>query len=223
MGLVFAGRVQVNGQCVREPGTPVDPVRDRVAFDGEPVHPPARWHYYAFHKPRGVVVTASDELGRSGLGPYVRRIDVPVFPVGRLDRNSEGLLLLTNHGELAHRLLHPRHQVEKLYQVRVTPRPRPWQLGRMRAGLPIGAGEHSAPLQVRIRRTLRGGAVLRMVLREGKKREVRRICRAVGLQVLRLQRLGFAGVRLGDLPPGAVRPLRAEELDELARCTGLEL
>lgn len=223
MELVFAGRVVVNGRRVEDPGTLVTSGRDRVELDGEAVRPPAQWVYYAFHKPRGVVVSEADELGREGLGPFLRRIHVPVFPVGRLDRTSEGLLLLTNHGELANRLLHPRFEVEKLYQVRVVPRPNPAQLARMAGGVPIGASEHSAPAQVRVKRSSRRGAVLRVVLHEGKKREVRRICRAVGLRVVRLQRLAFAGVRLGELPAGAIRPLLPPEIQELARRTGLEL
>lgn len=223
MELVFAGRVRLNGRTATDPGMSVVGGRDRIEVDGEAIRPPAQWVYYAFHKPRGVVVTVNDELGRAGLGPYLRRVRVPVFAVGRLDRNSEGLLLLTNHGELAQRLLHPRFQVEKLYQVRVAPRPQPGQLARMGGGVPLGSGEQSGPAEVRVKRTSRGGAVLRIVLHEGKKREVRRMCRAVGLRVLRLQRLGFGGVRLGAMPAGEIRPLAPEELAELARRTGLEL
>ncbi len=223
MELVFAGRVRLNGSPAVDPGVLVWGDRDRIEVDGELIRPPARYVYYAFHKPRGVVVTTSDELGRAGLGPYLRRIRVPVFAVGRLDRSSEGLLLLTNHGELAQRLLHPRYQVEKVYQVRVVPRPQPGQLARMSAGVVLSGDEQSGPAQVRVRRTSRGGAVLRMVLHEGKKREVRRICRAVGLRVVRLQRLSFGGVRLGEMPAGEIRPLAPGEVSELARLTGLEL
>ena len=223
MDLVFAGRVRLNGRPATDPGVVVTGGRVRIEVDGEPVRAPAQWVYYAFHKPRGVVATAADELGRAGLVPYLRRIRVPVFAVGRLDRNSEGLLLLTNHGELAQRLLHPRYRVEKLYQVRVAPRPRPGQLARMGGGVPLGADEQSGPVQVRVKRSTRGGAVLRIVLQEGKKREVRRICRAVGLRVMRLQRLSFGGVRLGDMPAGEIRALSPEEVADLARRTGLEL
>ncbi len=223
MTLVFEGRVEVNGEPARDPGMHVACGRDEVRLDGEPVRPPTRWAYFAFHKPRGVVVTAADELGRSGLAPYLQRLPVAVFPVGRLDRNSEGLLLLTNHGELAQRLLHPRFQVEKVYQVRVMPRPHPGQLARMASGVEIGPREVSAPAVVRIRRTSRRAAVLRMTLHEGKKREVRRICRAVGLRVLRLQRLSFAGVQLEQLPPGEIRALTPAETAELGRRTHLEL
>lgn len=223
MDAVFASRVQVNGELVRDPGREIVCGSDHVEFDGEPVRVPAQWVHYVFYKPRGVVVSSRDELGREGLEPFLRRIRERVFPIGRLDRTSEGLLLLTNHGELGHRLLHPRFQIEKVYQVSVVPRPKPWQLAQMTQGVAIGRGEHSAPILVRVRRASKRGAVLRMTLHEGKKREVRRICRAVGLRVARLRRIGFAGIRLEDLVPGGHRPLSQEEIDCLGSLTGLEL
>jgi len=223
MAIVFASRVRVNGRCVDDPGHPVRVGEDRVELDGGRVSPPREWIFLAFHKPRGVVVTARDELGREGLAPYLRKVRERVFPVGRLDRASEGLLLLTNHGDLNHALLHPRRQVEKVYLVNVTPRPRPAQLERLAGGVPIGRGEWSGPAEVRLRRASRRGAVLRLTLREGKKREIRRMCRTVGLRVSRLRRVSFAGIRLGSLPAGALRPLEAEELAGLEALTGLAL
>jgi pseudouridine synthase len=223
MGLISAGRVEVNGAVTRDPGHAVRGAQDQVLLDGEAVRPPRRWVHFAFHKPRGVVVSARDELGRTGLSSYLQRIRQRVFAVGRLDRSSEGLLLLTNHGELGHRLLHPSYGIEKMYLVNVAPRPRPWQLARMGEGVPIGLGEVSAAATVRVRRASRRGAVLRFTLTEGKKREVRRICRAVGLRVLRLRRISFAGIRLVGLGPGQHRPLAAAEIAHLETLTGLEL
>lgn len=223
MELVFGERVSVNAQLAHDPGMEIHCGEDRVTLDGEWVRPPQHWVVYAFHKPRGVVVSMSDELGREGLRPYLRRIREAVFPVGRLDSNSEGILLLTNHGELGHALLHPRFHVEKVYQVSVVPRPHRGQLGRMMAGVDIGRGEWGAPAMVRVKRANRGGAVLRMTMLEGKKREVRRICRAVGLKVTRLRRLSFAGIPLGELAPGAHRDLSRSELAALTELTGLEL
>ncbi|MFH1145209.1 MAG: pseudouridine synthase [Candidatus Eisenbacteria bacterium] len=223
MAIVFSGRVTINGEVVLDPGRRVEGAADRVAVDGERVQPPRKWYYLAFHKPRGVLVTAHDELGRPSIDTYFRKIPDRVFPVGRLDRASEGLLLVTNHGELADALLHPSRGVEKVYRVRVRPRPQPAQLARIEQGVPIGAGETSAPGRVHIKRAGRGGALLTLTITEGKKREVRRICRTVGLQVQRLKRVAFAGIRLGLLPPGALRPLTGEELDHLRRLTGLPL
>jgi pseudouridine synthase len=221
--LVLAGRVQVNGREAREPGQPVQVAQDSVEVDGERVRPPRRWLYLAFHKPRGLLVTSRDELGRPALGGLLRSARERVFPVGRLDRSSEGLLLLTNHGELAHALLHPRFGIERVYRVTVAPRPRPGQLARMAEGVPIGGGERSGPAEIRVRRVGAGTATLTMLLREGKKREVRRICRWAGLTVLRLRRVQFAGVRLGDLPAGQSRRLTPEELEHLEDLTGLRL
>lgn len=223
MELVFSARVSVNGQLATDPGMEVRCGKDRVTLDGELVQPPQQWVVYAFHKPRGVVVSLDDELGREGLRPFLKRIREAVVPVGRLDRNSEGLLLLTNHGELGHRLLHPRYEVEKVYQVSVTPRPHRGQLERMLAGIEIARGEWGRPAAVRVKRVSRGGAVLRMTMLEGKKREVRRICRATGLRVTRLRRLSFAGILLGDLAPGAHRALTPAERAALGELTGLEL
>ncbi len=221
MDLIQTGRVSLNGAVTREPGVAVRPGEDEVRLDGESVLPPAVMAYYAFHKPRGVVVSMEDELGREGLQPYLRRLPERVFAVGRLDRNSEGLLLLTNDGELGNRLLHPRYGVEKVYQVSVTPRPRPGQLRLLADGVQIGPQEKTAPAEVRIRRARAKGAVLRMTLTEGKKREVRRMCRAVGLRVQRLKRIAFAGVTLAGLPAGKMRRLTSEEITELRRRTEL--
>lgn len=223
MALVFGGRVCLNGQPVADPGTPVRAGQDRVEIDGEAIWPPRRWLYFAYHKPRGIIVTRRDEQGRVALDAVLQRIGRHVFAIGRLDRASEGLLLLTNHGDLAQALLHPRFAVEKVYRVRVTPRPSATQLARLAAGVPLGHGEQGAAVRVRLKRSSRKAGVLTMVLREGKKREIRRMCRAVGLHVRRLRRLSFAGIRLADLSPGAVRPLTTEEVAHLAELTGLVL
>ncbi|MBD3235627.1 MAG: pseudouridine synthase [Candidatus Eisenbacteria bacterium] len=222
MQLVSSGRVRCNGRMVADPGTPVRVGRDRVEVDGEWVRPPRRWAYFAYHKPRGVIVTHRDEQGRQALDAVLRRLRPRLFAVGRLDRASEGLLLLTNHGALAQALLHPRHGVEKVYRVRVTPRPSAAQLARLSAGV-THRGERLQPSGVRLKRSSRTAAVLTIVMQEGKKREIRRMCRSVGLQVRRLRRLSFAGIHLGDLPPGAVRPLTTEERAHLAALTGLAL
>lgn len=223
MALVFSGRVAVNGQIVRDPGTEIRSGIDSVLLDGDPVVAPRRWLFYAFHKPRGVIVTARDEHGRAALDTYLRRLPERVFAIGRLDRASEGLLLLTNHGELAQALLHPRFGIEKTYRVRVAPRPRIGQILRLREGVPLGGGEHSAPARVHVKRASGGGATLSIILREGRKREVRRMCAAVGLRVLRLRRIAFAGIQLGDLPAGGLRPLSRAEIAELSNLTGIDL
>ena len=223
MELVFAGRVTVNGRTAEEPGSIVHAGIDAVEVDGERVRPPRRWVHLAFHKPRGLLVTAQDEYGRPAIGRVLHGVRERVFPVGRLDRSSEGLLLLTNHGDLAHALLHPSFGVERIYRVTVSPRPRPAQLARMAAGVALGRGERSGPIGVQVKRAAAGSAVLSLLLREGKKREVRRICRVVGLRVLRLRRIQFAGIRLGELPAGEMRALTPPEIRALEELTGLAL
>jgi len=223
MEVVFAGRVTVNGEPAADPGLKIVSGRDLVEVDGERVDPPKRRHYLAFHKPRGVLVTARDELGRPSTDAFFRRVPDRVFPVGRLDKASEGLLLVTNDGDLADALLHPSKGIERTYRVRVTPRPRPEQLARLAQGVAIGGGQTSGPARVHVKRAAQGGALLTLTITEGKKREVRRMCRAVGLRVLRLRRVSFAGIHLDDLPPGAYRRLTREELDHLRRLTGLPL
>lgn len=225
MVLVQEGRITINGELITEPGFEVKTGTDVVRYDGERVRPPRNWVYYAFHKPRGVIVSAQDELGREGIETYLKRIKEHVNPVGRLDRASEGLLLLTNHGELANCLLHPRYQIEKTYHVTVSPPPRHWQLAQMANGIQIGYGEVSGPAEVRVKRGGRHAkaVVLSITLWEGKKREIRRICRAVNLRVIKLRRMRFAGIRLTGLPAGQIRPLREEEVAHLSELTGLKL
>ncbi len=225
MTLVQEGRITVNSVLITEPGYEVVTGADVVRFDGERIRPPQKWVYFAFHKPRGVLVTTDDELGREGITQYLKRIKEHVNPIGRLDRASEGLLLLTNHGELANRLLHPRYEIEKTYHVTVSPNPRQWQLAKMSGGLQIGYGEMSGPADVRIKRGGRRAkaVVISMTLWEGKKREIRRICRAVNLRVLKLRRVRFAGIKVTGLPAGQIRPLREEEVAHLAELTGLKL
>jgi len=223
MEYVFAGRVSVEGEVEHDPGRKVRVGHERVEVDGERVLPPRKWVYFAFYKPPGVLVTAHDELGREGIQAFFRRVPQRVFPIGRLDRASEGLLLVTNHGELADALLHPSGGIEKIYRVKVSPRPQPSQLARMQEGVPLGQGEHSAPARVRVKRAGRAAALLTLTLTEGKKREVRRICKAVGLQVLKLKRVAFAGIQLGEAAPGTLRKLSRAEVDHLQRLTGVRL
>ncbi len=218
--LVRTGRVEVNGRVVTEPGYEVVCGKDEVRLDGERLRPPDRWYFYAYNKPRGVLVTLEDPQGRESVAAVLAKLPPGVFPVGRLDRASEGLLLFTNEGDLASKLLHPSSGVERTYYVHVVPRPRPAQLALLRVGVELGRGERTLPAKVHVKKAGRGGVVLRMTLFEGKKREIRRMCRAVGLRVIRLRRISFCGVQLGNLPPGRFRPLTSQEIAELRRAVG---
>ncbi|HWP28755.1 MAG TPA: pseudouridine synthase [Chloroflexota bacterium] len=207
--LIAEGRVAVNGVVVRTLGARVDPGRDVVTVDGRRVTVPSQKVYYVVHKPAGVVSTARDERGRPtvlDLVPADRRL----FPVGRLDADSEGLLLLTDDGALAYRLTHPRYGVEKEYHVLVRGRPTPAALERLRTGIELEEGR-TAPAQVGVLRRAGGHTWLRIVLRQGWKRQIRRMLAAVGYPVERLVRVRIGGLELDDLPPGAARRLTAAE------------
>lgn len=218
--LILAGRVQVNGQRVTQLGTKVQPERDEVQVDGRAVRPAAARVYVLLHKPAGVVTTASDPQGRQtavDLLPSSLR-DERVFPVGRLDLESEGLLLLTNDGAFALRLTHPRYEQEKEYHALVRGRPTAEALEPLRRGLLLpGETRPTAPAEARLLRTApQGTSWLSITLHEGRKRQVRRMLAAVGHPVLRLIRVRVGALRLGDLPPGQWRLLSAAEVEKLA-------
>jgi 23S rRNA pseudouridine2605 synthase len=217
--LIRQGRVRV-GRRVATLGDRVDPARDRITVDGVPVatHPELR--YFAFNKPAGVTTTLRDRHASRTVQEYLPT-GPPVVPVGRLDRDSEGLLLLTNDGTLGHRLQHPRYGVEKEYLVEVKGDARQAALRRLEDGILLADGP------ARARRTAvvqRGGgrSAVSIVMLEGRKREVRRMFEAIGHPVTRLVRVRLGPIRLGRLSPGRVRSLARTEVDALYRLTGLD-
>lgn len=191
----------------------VDPARDRVAVDGEAASLP-KLVAFIVHKPPGVLVTREDPHGRSTIFDLVDGAASGLFPVGRLDRDSEGLLLLTNDGDLAFRLTHPRFGVERKYVVTVRGDVSPEKLRRLERGVLLDDGP-TAPARARFARATKEGAILELTLREGRNREVRRMCAAVGLLVRKLVRVAYGPLRLDRLPVGAWRKLRKEELAAL--------
>jgi len=212
--MIVEGRVQVNGEVVKQLGTKVNPHRDVIVVDGRPLGRPERPVYVLLNKPRGVLSAAHDVRGRKtvvDLVPARSRL----YPVGRLDLDSEGLMLLTNDGALALRLAHPRYEHEKEYRVLVAGVPDEAALARLRGGVGLEGG-WTRPARVEVEKS-NGDTWLRMVLREGRKRQIRRMVEKVGYQVLRLIRVRMGPLRLGDLPPGAYRPLTREELAAIRR------
>lgn len=204
--MVAEGRVSVNGTVIDSPATLVGPA-DRIAVDGAPVAAPEAPRVWLFHKPAGVVTTARDEKGRQTVFDILPP-DLPrVMTVGRLDLTSEGLLILTNDGELKRRMELPETGWTRKYRVRVNGRPEDGQLEPLRAGITID-GERFQPMAVTIDRQQGANAWLTVAIREGRNREVRRAMEAVGLTVNRLIRTGYGPFRLGDLPPGAVEEVR---------------
>jgi 23S rRNA pseudouridine2605 synthase len=216
--LIREGRVTVNGR-VATIGDKVDATRDRVAVDGVGVSLDPDLRYFAFHKPAGVTSTARDPHAQVDLTDYFPS-GPRVFAVGRLDRETEGLLLLTNDGELANRLLHPRHAVEREYLAEVDGVPTERHAARLRRGVQLEDGPARAISARPVARSGGRGAI-RLVLAEGRKREVRRMLAAVGLPVRRLVRVRYGPIRLGRMPPGTTRALSPEEVRALYRVAGL--
>lgn len=207
---IAAGRVIVNGRIARV-GDKADPDRDTVLVDGSPLRGAAQHVYLMLHKPRGYVTTLSDERGRRTAAELVADCGTRVYPVGRLDRDSEGLLLFTNDGQLTHALLHPSHQVDKTYIVSVTGA-EDGSAARLAAVDKLD-GESIVPAQVEELHRSGTAAEYRVVIHQGKKRQIRRMCAAAGLEVTRLCRVAEGGLRLGGLPPGKWRYLTEEELE----------
>ncbi|MCX7622526.1 MAG: pseudouridine synthase [Thermomicrobium sp.] len=216
--LILAGRVTVDGVVVRQLGTKVDPERQEIRVDGRVLQPEPR-RVIMLHKPVGYITTTADERGRKTVLDLVK-VPERVVPVGRLDRDSSGLLLLTNDGELVYRITHPRHELEKEYEVLVDGFPPPEVEEALRRGVPVDG----RPVQIRRLEAIRTepeGTVYRIVIHEGRNRIIRRVFERVGYPVLRLHRVRIGPVRLGDLPPGQWRDLTPEELAALRRAVGL--
>lgn len=203
-------RVRVNGEVVTELGTRIDPDSDTVEVDGEVVtRPPPRW--ILFHKPRGYLTTRKDPRGRPTVYDLLPDRFRGLRYVGRLDQDTEGLLLMTNEGDTLHRLLHPSYEVEREYRVTVEGHVDDSVLERLESGVSLEDGEARAT-RARVRKEAGHGSVLELVLEEGRKREVRRMCEAVGHPVTHLQRVRFGPVELGDLRPGDWRDLSPKEI-----------
>jgi 23S rRNA pseudouridine2605 synthase len=214
---ISAGRVRVNGQTAVL-GQKADPAVDKITLDGKPVAAAQPMVYIALHKPRNVLSTVEREWGDAR--PTVRDlVDAPrhVYPVGRLDFESEGLILLTNDGDLANRLTHPKFGHTKEYRVLVAKRPDEEQLEAWRRGVILEDGYKTAPVDVHRERTQGKGAWLRVVMGEGRKRQIRETCKRIGLPVVRIVRVRIGALKLGPLKPRQWRYLTMAEIEELKK------
>ena len=212
-GYITEGRVTVNG-IPAELGQRADPERDDIRLDGKPISGPERPVYLLLNKPRGYVTTLSDEQGRKTVAELVRDCGVRVYPVGRLDLDSEGLLLMTNDGDFANRMMHPSHNVTKTYHTWVQGRDIGPAMERLHRPMELD-GYMTHPAEVELVEIIPGGAVLAISIHEGRNRQVRKMCEAVGLKVIRLRRVSEAGLTLGELKSGQWRYLTEEELQRL--------
>lgn len=217
--LIRQGRVTVNGRTAQIGDGAA--AKDVVTVDGERLHIAKKKekYYLMLNKPRGYVTTMSDELDRRCVTELLEDFPERVYPVGRLDRNSEGLLLFTNDGKFANDIMHPSRHVSKTYRVTVRPSVNDGQLVRLSEGVVID-GRKTMPAAVSVLSQEQGRAVLQVVIREGRNRQVRKMCEAVGLEVARLKRTAIGPVKLGMLKPGAYRELTAEELRALRNAAG---
>lgn len=218
--LIAAGLVKVNGRVVTEPGTKVDPAVDRIRVGGETLNLSPVRQYIMMYKPRGYITTMSDEKGRRKVTDLLKDNTSRVYPVGRLDYDSEGLLLLTNDGDLTYALTHPGRRVPKTYQARVAGVPDPVKLKQMEKGLPLEDGL-TAPARVQLRGEREGNALLEITIHEGRKHQVKRMCEYIGHPVMRLKRIKFGDLRIDDLKPGQYRHLTGDELKTLKEKSGL--
>lgn len=212
--IIAEGRVRVNGRVVTEPGTQVEEQRDRVEVDGRTLAGAQKLSYFVLNKPVGVITTMDDPQGRRTIAELLPR-GQRLFPVGRLDADTSGLLFLTNDGELAHKLMHPRYGVDKVYRVRLDHEPSKHQLDRLARGVEFEPGVTSAPARVRRIDPGFDAIMIEVTIHEGRFRQVRRMCEAVGINVTGLHRVGYGPVRLGPLARGMWRELADSEVERL--------
>jgi 23S rRNA pseudouridine2605 synthase len=213
--LISEGQVLVNGKKVYELGTKIHPTEDRISVNGKPVKPVTNKIYIMFHKPRNVVTTMEDPEGRPTISDFFERLPVRVFPVGRLDWDTEGMILLTNDGDFAQRVNHPTAEVNKTYLVKVDGKPSQEQLNKLLRGVSIVGGRVAARAVERIRRGADKYDWIKIVISEGKNRQVRRMFEKIGFDVLKLQRVAIGRLRIGTLKRGEYVFLTQKGLDKI--------
>ncbi len=212
--IILAGRVKVNKKIVTELGTKVDTDNDKVFLDGELIRPEKKLYYIMLNKPKGYVTTAKDEFDRKTVLELVADIDARLYPVGRLDYDSEGLLLLTNDGDFAYRMTHPTQHIPKKYHAIVSGTPDVGHVMKLRKGIEID-GYVTKPARVEIADTRENTTQLSITISEGKNRQIRKMCEAIGFPVIKLKRVSIGNVNLGNLPKGKWRHLSEGELNIL--------
>ena len=216
--LIAKGFVKVNGATAKV-GDSIDPKKDIVTFKGRRVEKRSEPIYIMLHKPRGFVTTMDDELGRKCVASLVEDVGERIYPIGRLDRNSEGLLLMTNDGEFANAVMHPSKHIPKVYRVTVRPGITDEQIAMFINGMEID-GRVTEPAEVTVLDKQEGRTVLEIILYEGRNRQIRKMCEQLGIEVARLKRVSEAGVKLGMLPQGKWRYLTDDEVYRIMSAAG---
>lgn len=218
--LISLGKVKVNGR-VAQIGDKVDPKKDKVTVSGKRITVDNELVYIMLHKPRGFITTMSDEMDRKCVAELISDVDKRVYPVGRLDRESEGLLILTNDGELANAITHPTKHVPKTYRVTIRPSINEEQLTALATGIVID-GRMTAPSDVHVLEKQEGRVVLEITIYEGRNRQIRKMCEALSLEVARLKRTQVGPIKLGMLQQGKYRYLTEDEVRKLKIAAGLD-
>ncbi len=215
--LIFAGKVKVNGEIIKTPAFKIDPEKDEVSVNENVVKLPKKI-YIALNKPEGVLCSLKDDFGRTLITDLIPEIKERIFPVGRLDFNSEGLILLTNDGELSNRLIHPKYKVEKTYHVLIKGNIDRDSLERLSNGIELD-GKKTQPSKIRILDMGKKTTFIEIKLKEGKKRQIRRMLKEVGYEVKKLRRVKFGPIKLGRLKKGEWRYLTKKEVENLYKIT----
>ena len=219
--MILAGRVTVDGQTITELGGKYDSSRHKICVDGKPLNFAEKKVYYLLNKPKGYLSTAKDERGRRTVLDLLPEVSERVYPLGRLDNNTEGLLLISNDGDLMNGLLHPRYKVNKTYVARVAGIPTEKSLDKLRQGIKLEDGM-TAPAVVKMLEASDSEAKVEITIHEGRNRQVRRMFTAIGCDVLALKRVKFAGLTLKGVKRGHYRPLTDAEITELYEIAGIK-
>lgn len=212
--MILSGKVKVNGSLAKL-GDKINPYKDKVTVQGKLIKRNKEKRYIMLHKPRGFVTTMSDEFDRKCITMLTKDIDERVYPVGRLDKNSEGLLLLTNDGEFANMMMHPKTHIPKTYRVTVRPPVTDEMLNALINGVKLDDGYVTAPAEVSVALQEENRVVLMITIFEGKNRQIRRMCESLGIELIRLKRISIGEIRLGMLPQGKWRDLKEQEVRSL--------
>ncbi len=214
--LIEQGKIQVNGEIIRTLGTKVHPGKDEVRYKGKVLIPQEKKVYLMLHKPEEYVTTVKDQFNRPTVLDLLQEIQERIFPIGRLDYHTSGLLLLTNDGQLANKIMHPRYKIFKTYIATIKGIPDAGKIEKLRKGIPI-EDYITAPASVRLLKKQKNQSVLEIQIREGKNRQVRKMCEGIGHPVIHLKRIRIGKISLGDLKKGEYRHLSQEELEYLKK------
>lgn len=217
--LIKQGRVAVNGEIVTSMGSKADPDRDSIVVDGKPLPTRLSFVYVALNKPKGYVTTTRDPQKRPVITDLIKDLNVRLYPVGRLDYDTEGLIFLTNDGDFAWKLQHPRFKISKTYLVEVEGRPKAKDIEKLRRGIVI-EGKKTLPAGIKWIRTGDQISLLEVVIKEGRKRQIRKMFASIGNEVRSLRRTAISDIAIGGLPPGQYRFLEQAELDRLKQAMG---